>query len=83
LNLDRQVVISLQRAINNPGCEMQRPSDWISHDPDFSCLKSSSKKFKHFIGEQKLKDYPATIQCPVHVNGKDHSASLRRVKQLT
>ena len=36
LNLDHKVVISLQRAINNPDCEMQRPWDWISHDPDFS-----------------------------------------------
>ena len=82
LNLDHQVVISLQRAINNPDCEMQRSWDWISHDPDFSCLKSS-EEFNDFLGAQERKDYPAAIQRPVHVDGKEHAAGLRRVKQLT
>ncbi len=59
LNLDHRVVVSLQRAINNPDCEMQRPSDWISHDPDFFCLKESSKEFNGFLDAQERKDYPA------------------------
>jgi hypothetical protein len=59
LNLDHRVVVSLQRAINNPNCEMQRPSDWISHDPDFSCLKSPSTEFTGFLHTQEWKDYPA------------------------
>ena len=32
VKLDHKLVVSLQRAINNPDCEMQRPWDWISHD---------------------------------------------------
>ena len=59
LNLDHRVVVSLQRAINNPDCEMQRPSDWISHDPDFFCLKASSMEFNGFLDAQERKDYPA------------------------
>ena len=61
LNLDHRVVVSLQRAINNPDCEMQRPSDWISHDPDFFCLKAQSTKFNGFLHAQERKDYPAAI----------------------
>jgi hypothetical protein len=74
LNLDHRVVISLQRAINNPDCEMQRPWDWVSHDPDFSRLKSSSDEFDGFLGAQKRKDYPAAIQRPVHADGTEHGA---------
>jgi hypothetical protein len=59
LNLDQQVIVSLQRAINNRDCEMQRPSDWISHDPDFCCLKAQSTKFNGFLRGQEGKDYPA------------------------
>jgi hypothetical protein len=73
LNLDHRVIISLQHAINNPDCEMQRPWDWISHDPDFSCLKSS-KKFNDFLDAQERKDYPVTIHCPVSVAGLEHVA---------
>ena len=73
LNLDRRVIISLQHAINNPDCEMQRPWDWISHDPDFSCLKSS-KKFDDFLDAQERKDYPVAVHCPVSVGGMEHAA---------
>ena len=69
LNLDHRVVVSLQRAINNPNCEMQRPSDWISHDPDFSRLKSPSTEFTGFLHTQEWKDYPATAG-----NGASHSS---------
>ena len=74
LNLDHKVVTSLQRAINNPDCEMQRPSDWISHDPDFSRLKSSSDEFRGFLDAQERKDYPAAIQPPVRTGGTEHGA---------
>jgi hypothetical protein len=73
LNLDHQVIISLQHAINNPDCEMQRPWDWISHDPDFSCLKSSDK-FKNFLDAQERKDYPVAVHCPVNADGVGHAA---------
>ena len=35
-----KVVTSLEFAINNPECEMDRPSEWIASDPDFGCLHS-------------------------------------------
>ena len=73
LNLDHRVVISLQHAINNPGCEMQRPWDWISHDPDFSCLKSV-KRFTDFLDIQERKDYPVAIHCPVDGGRTGHAA---------
>ncbi len=74
LNLDHRVVVSLQRAINNPDCEMQRPSDWISHDPDFSCLKAP-KEFKRFLDTQERKDYPAANDIDYHVFGDDETRS--------
>jgi hypothetical protein len=74
LNLDHRVIISLQHAINNPDCEMQRPWDWISHDPDFSCLKSSSKEFNDFLDALEDKDYPVAVHCPVNVGGMEHAA---------
>jgi hypothetical protein len=74
LNLDHQVIASLQRAINNPDCEMQRPWDWISHDPDLSCLKKSSKKFKDFLDVLERKDYPVAVHCPVNPGGMEHAA---------
>ena len=74
LNLDHRVVISLQHAINNPDCEMQRPSDWISQDPDFSSLKSSSKKFNALLGARERNDYPLPIQRSVDADGKEHGA---------
>ena len=55
-------VISLTRAVNDRDCEMERPWDWISADPDFSCLKSS-KIFQRFLDNQKQEDYPADKTC--------------------
>jgi hypothetical protein len=57
-----QAVISLTRAINDPDCEMERPWDWISTDPDFLCLKSSDK-FQCFLDDQRQRDYPADKAC--------------------
>src|SRR5262249_22338013 len=74
LNFDHRVIISLQYAINNPDCEMQRPWDWISHDPDFSYLKSSSKKFNAFLDAEERRDYPAAIQRSVNADHKEHGA---------
>ena len=74
LDLDDQVISSLQRAINNPDCEMQRPWDWISHDPDFFCLESS-EKFNDFLNAQEKRDYPVAIHCPVNLGGIKHAAS--------
>jgi hypothetical protein len=78
LNLDHRAIISLQHAINNPDCEMQRPWDWIAHDPDFTCLKSS-KKFNDFLDALESKDYPVAIHCPVSVAGLERVAAGRGV----
>jgi hypothetical protein len=49
---------SLKRVVDDRDCDMQRPSDWISKDPDFSSLKSSPGKFKDFLDAQRQADYP-------------------------
>ena len=82
LNLEHRVVISLHRAINNPDCEMQRPWDWISHDPDFFCL-DPSEEFTKFLKIQEKRDYPMAVHCPVRSNGNGRAAGARHIKQLT
>jgi hypothetical protein len=47
----------LDRVVNDRLCEMERPWDWISTDPDLRCLKKS-QKFCEFLDDQKQKDYP-------------------------
>jgi hypothetical protein len=41
---------------------MERPYDWIFHDPDFLPLKNSPRDkypdFKKFLRDQKRNDYP-------------------------
>jgi hypothetical protein len=60
----RLAVASLRRAINDPDCELERPSDWISTDPDFCYLRSSSKEFQDLLCEWRRRDYPQ--QAPAH-----------------
>ena len=61
-----RVIMSLTRVINDRTCEMDRPSDWISKDPDFSHLaswpnrKPAAEKFQRFLSDQKRRDYPTT-----------------------
>jgi hypothetical protein len=58
-----QVVTSLEFAVSNPECEMERPWEWIANDPDFSVLRSSRDKcvmeFLAFLRTQKERDYPS------------------------
>jgi hypothetical protein len=58
-----QVVTSLEFAVSNPECEMERPWEWIANDPDFSVLRSSRDKcvmeFLAFLCTQKERDYPS------------------------
>ena len=59
--LEKQVVTSLKRAINNPDSEMERAYDWISHDPDFRRLKDDREnfpEFNKFLDIQRSRDYP-------------------------
>jgi hypothetical protein len=65
LDRDDRVVISLQRALSNRDCELQQPWNWISQDPDFSCLKSSSEKFNGFLCSLERSDYPEAAGQPV------------------
>jgi hypothetical protein len=56
-----KMIRSLEFAVCNPECEMERPSEWIGHDPDFSCLRSGEKKnelFTTFLDDQRKRDYP-------------------------
>jgi hypothetical protein len=68
LDRDDRVVISLQRALSNRDCELQQPWNWISRDPDFSCLKPS-QKFKRFLGSLEKSDYPEAAGQPVDSDG--------------
>jgi hypothetical protein len=57
-----QAVTSLEFALNNRDCEMERPSEWIANDPDFRCLRSRAGQFStafgDFLDAQKRRDYP-------------------------
>ena len=53
-----RVVVSLRRVVDDRECDMERPSDWISKDPDFSSLKVSSSIFSGFLNAQRQIDYP-------------------------
>ena len=57
------VITSLEFALSNPECELERPSEWIAVDPDFGCLRFSdnlsSKAFRDFLAAQRQRDYPA------------------------
>ena len=56
--LSDRAVRSLRFAIHGCNCEMERPSDWIAADPDFSSLLRSSAAFRDFVDDQKRRDYP-------------------------
>ena len=57
--LIKKVVGSLEFAICNPECEMERPSEWIGNDPDFSRLSGGQNDcFMAFLDDQWKRDYP-------------------------
>jgi hypothetical protein len=57
---EEAVVRCLRSAVDNPRSEMERPSDWISRDPDLSCLcgRDGDSPFQHFLNDQVRLDYP-------------------------
>jgi hypothetical protein len=69
--LEDWVIASLRRAIDNPLSELERPSDWIGHDPDLRPLRWDTtifEKFEQFLKDQDRQDYPAAYilgGCPV------------------
>jgi hypothetical protein len=58
------VVTSLEFALSNPECELERPSEWIAADPDFGGLRYShdeaSQAFRDFLTAQRRRDYPGS-----------------------
>ena len=57
--LIKKVVGSLEFAICNPECEMERPSEWIGNDPDFGQLSGGLNDcFMAFLDDQWKRDYP-------------------------
>src|SRR6266700_3014398 len=56
-------VNSLKRVVNDRHCEMERPWDWISKDPDLKYLYSSPE-FREFVRDQRQNDYPREYSGP-------------------
>jgi hypothetical protein len=57
--LARKVIRSLEFALYNPECEMERPSEWIGNDPDFSWLRREKNAcFAAFQQDQQKRDFP-------------------------
>ncbi|HLK75561.1 MAG TPA: hypothetical protein VKU77_18145 [Streptosporangiaceae bacterium] len=58
-HLIEKVVGSLEFTVSNPECEMERPSEWIGNDPDFSRLSGGrNDRFMEFLDDQWKRDYP-------------------------
>jgi hypothetical protein len=74
----RRAVVSLRRVIYDRDCQMERPWDWISHDPDFFCLQKRSLRFKEFLCAQEHKDYP---MLDTHPTVSRHQLELLLVLQ--
>ena len=78
--LVRQVVTSLEFAITNPECEMERPSEWIDNDPEFDCLRSRGDQFpefKSFLDTQRWRDYPSSTAAVVQGLPQNNMAGTR------
>lgn len=60
-HLIERVVGSLEFAVCNPDCEMERPSEWIGNDPDFNQLSGGQNAcFMEFLDGQWKRDYPVS-----------------------
>jgi hypothetical protein len=73
-----KVIRSLEFALCNPECEMERPSEWIRHDPDFNLCREKSADFRAFLDDQRKRDYPAG-EPPRRVSGSQNGDSARAV----
>jgi hypothetical protein len=76
-----RVVAALERAINNPDCEMERAYDWISRDPDFTAVEKV-QLFVDFCDTQRRRDYPEPFTAPVPAprRGEKAPAALKSVE---
>ena len=51
-------IVSLKRVVSDRHCEMERPWDWINHDPDLRCL-ADSPDYRDLLDKQLKNDYPS------------------------
>jgi hypothetical protein len=64
--LVEKVIRSLEFTVSNPECEMERPSEWIGHDPDFNWLRAAGREsFTAFLDDQRQRDYPGDPSQPL------------------
>jgi len=70
-------VVSLKRVVDDRHCEMERPWDWISRDPDLRCL-NRSPVFRELLRKQKQNDYPRANPGPDHTGTELAAAPLRQ-----
>jgi hypothetical protein len=68
--LERRVIVSLRRVVDNPLSELERAWDWIYGDPDFRVMRDHKEKFTafgDFLDELERQEYPASMlgMCPV------------------
>ncbi len=54
-----EVVRALRRAVDDPGCELYRPSTLISVNRDLQCLRGD-RRFKRFVEDQLRRDFAMT-----------------------
>jgi hypothetical protein len=77
-----RVVASLQRAIDSPDTELERPYDWIACDPDFVPLKKAGEKeypaFARFLQDQESHDYPGQPRTKTRFEHLDATADGTR-----
>ena len=71
------MVISLTRVVNDRDCEMERPWDWISIDPDLSAMRASPV-FTGFLHRQERRDYPVDSRNCVFCRGTAPAIKITR-----
>jgi hypothetical protein len=72
-----QAVRLLRLAIDDPACDLERPSEWIAMDPDLRSLRTYIG-FSDFIKEQAAKDFAPSR--PIHIGDKWFRAQLPKAK---
>jgi hypothetical protein len=86
--LERRVIVSLRRVMENPRSELDRPFDWIYGDPDFYAMRQNPADFKVFqtlLSDLERQDYPAAFiagSCPVP-HGRSAPVPVFPAEQLT
>ncbi len=72
-----QAVRLLRLAIDDPACDLERPSEWIAMDPDLRSLRTDTG-FRDFIREQAAKDFAPSR--PSRIGDKWFRAQLPKSK---